>query len=148
MTHAPNNVVGTFSHTTTAVINRKWTDVTARSITRDLSTLTSHIETLSRWRDNVEQHLFQSKQDMAAVNKKSDLLMGVILPTRIGAGASNVEATAATTMHTSSPPPGADSNISGEKRNADHVASGALDIRCSTLGAFEEVCRAFQIGSH
>ena len=84
---------------------------------------------------------------MAAVNKKLDLLLGVMLPTHMGAGASSREATAATTTHTSGPPVPTDSNISGDKRNAEHVTSATQAGWCSPSGTSEMAYRAFQPGS-
>lgn len=63
------------------MVHRKKADLAARSLGRELVAVTSQVQTITKWRDEVERHMSQNNKDMAEVQKKLDLLLGVILPT-------------------------------------------------------------------
>ena len=137
---ALNDDVGTPTHATTAAVNRRKSELTARSISRDLKEHTSQIQAFTKWRDEVEH-------GMASVNKKLDLLLGAILPRSVGQGTCNGEATIATTMHTSGQPAVTDSYLSGEKITNTHEPREVNNTGYTTSEVSEEVCRIVQQGS-
>ena len=137
---AMNEDAGTPSHTTTAVIHRKKTDVAPRSLGRELVAVTRQIQTITKWRDEVEQHMSQNKDDMAAVNKKLDLLLEVILPTGGIGGASICRGNVATNTMTCSHPGHIASNISAKKTLCNPTVPAENERTCSASGVSEEVC--------
>ena len=137
---ALNEDAGTPSHTTTAVIHRKKTDVAPRSLGRELLAVTRQIQTITNWRDEVEQHMSQNKDDMAAVNKKLDLLLEVMLPTAGGGGASIRRGNVATHTLTCSLAGHNASTISAEKTIGNSTVPAENERTCSASGVSEEVC--------
>ena len=131
---------GTPSHTTTAVIHRKKTDVAPRSLGRELLAVTRQIQTIKNWRDEVEQHMTQNKDDMAAVNKKLDLLLEVMLPTAGVGGAFTRRANVAPNTVTCSPPGHNASNMSAEKTTCNPTVPAENERTCSASGVSSEVC--------
>lgn len=137
---AMNEDGGTPSHTTTAVIHRKKTDAAPRSLGRELLAVTRQIQTIKNWRDEVEQHMSQNKDDMAAVNKKLDLLLEVMLPTAGVGGASTRRANVAPNTVTCSPPGTNASNMSAEKTTCNPTVPAENERTCSASGVSSEVC--------
>lgn len=137
---AMNEDAGTPSHTTTAVIHRKKTDVAPRPLVRELVAVTRQIHTITKWRDEVEQHMSQNKDDMAAVNKKLDLLLEVILPTGGVGGASIRRGNVAMNTMTCSHPGHNASNISAEKTLCNPTVPAENERTWSASGVSEEVC--------
>lgn len=68
------------SHAIVNIVRTSKTDGVARSIGRDLGAVKKTLDGMSLWREGVEQHMAQSKEDMASVNNKLDLLLKVMLP--------------------------------------------------------------------
>lgn len=135
--------VGTPSHTTTAMIHRKRTDVAPRSLSRDLIAVTTQIQTITKWKDEVERHMSQNKDDMAAVNKKLDLLLEVFIPTAGGGDASNRGAHVATNTMTCSHQRHNVSNISVVKTICNPTAQPENERTCSASGVSEEMCPGY-----
>ena len=75
--------VGTPSHTTVAVMHSNKTTSVARSVGRELDVVKRTLNSLSVWKEGVVQHMSENREDMAAVNKKLDLLLQAILPSTV-----------------------------------------------------------------
>ena len=78
---------GTPSQATANTAQTKRNDVVVRSIGRELIAVKSSIEGMSNWREGVDHHMTQNKEDMASVKssmasvkQKLDLLIEALLP--------------------------------------------------------------------
>ncbi|KAG0572686.1 hypothetical protein KC19_VG117200 [Ceratodon purpureus] len=76
-----NETSGTPNHSTAAVVNRTKSDLVGRSLGRELGTVTTQLQSITKRMDDVERHMTKNDQDMAEVQKKLDLLLGFIMPT-------------------------------------------------------------------
>lgn len=147
MYQGTNEASGTPSHTTTAVVHRTKADLAARSLRRELVAVTSEVQTITKWRDEVETHMSQNNKDMAEVQKKLDLLLGVILPTGSIRASTLRTGFVSATPQTLSPPGHTASNITLEKAICHTTDPTGNERTWSGSLYSEEICPGLPIGS-
>ena len=78
--HRTQEEIGTPNHTTIAVTHSNKVVSVLKSMSRELASVKSSVTSLTVWKEGVEQQLLENRRDMAAVNKKLDLLLEAIIP--------------------------------------------------------------------
>jgi hypothetical protein len=99
---------------------------------------------MSSWREGVEQHMAQSKEDMASVNNKLDLLLKVILPS--GGSHANRPMTIeqGTLGDSNSPSTAAEHTGITDREHCFTGITAGTDRIASASGVTEEMCTRIQ----
>lgn len=72
--------LGTPNHTTVAITHTNKVGTVPKSISKELGSVKNTVTSMVAWKEGVEQQLLENRREMAAVNKKLDLLLEAILP--------------------------------------------------------------------
>lgn len=129
------------------MVHRTKTDLAARSLRRELVAVSSQVHTITKWRDEVERHMSQNNKDMAEVQKKLDLLLGVILPGGSLRASALRTGSVSTIPQTLSPPGHTASNITLEKVICNTTDPTSNERTWSGSLYSEEICPGLPSGS-
>ena len=133
------------SHATVNIVRTSKTDGVARSIGRDLGAVKKTLDGMSLWREGVEQHMAQSKEDMASVNNKLDLLLKVMLPSAGSPGIRPMTMEQGTLGDSNSPCTVAErTGVTNREQCFTRVTVGT-DRTASASGVTEEMCTQIQL---
>ena len=135
---------GTPSHATANVVRTSKTDGVARSIGRDLVAVRKTLDGMSSWREGVEQHMAQSKEDMASVNNKLDMLLKVILPSGGSPAIRPMAIEQGTLGDSNSPSIAAEHTDVTDREHCFTGVTTGTDRTASASGVTEEMCTRIQ----
>lgn len=141
--HPLNDEVCTPSHTTVAVTHSNKMASVARSIGRELGVVKKTMNSLSVWREGIVQHMSENKQDMAAVNKKLDLLLQANLPSGVKPTVEMDSCEPRKAYAACVEPEHVGGNDHGERANVITITIAGHERACSTSLMSDELGRTF-----